>query len=357
MRVWLLISLIFISCISNIEEDMGLFEFQGSLPSQVESLGYFEDIYLRGQARVESRCRINNGVLEVLEVYTDKVLLSTYVTDTGDSTGEYIQFGMLYLHNRDDGAANGYGTKIIDITYPTVQPFAFSITGYEWFPYHGYKTMWSFDGNIPPINIDGTDYDLYADTLTWQTFNTINITQSNFAIKTIGAFSGTPDRVTDGIMEITTVLTITPQQLIQEIDFEVTQENIYNLGYTPMHAANGTNMKYLLVQNGNKVNLQQGVNETIYYDTDIYQFGYNSDNNYGCAVITDNSNMYWTLPTTPAERRLVCTDSGVKRKLYYVMMHNHTPALGSTYNTSTKYIWGKANGFMDIYNSAPVENP
>lgn len=354
MRLFIFIIIInLISCTDIINEDMRLLQSSLSKESS-SSIGYFEDMFLKNQNRIESRVRIVSGVLEILEVYTDKVLRTTYETDTRGSDGEYILFGELYLHERDDGHANGYGALVHAITNETVVPFAFIITGHEWAPHHGYKTMWSFDGNIPPINIDGTDYVLYTDTLAWQTFNKITITQDNFSIKTVGAFPGTPDRVTDGIMEYHTVLTITPQQMIQDVSFKVTQEEEYNIGYTPMWSVTDE-APYILVQNGNKVVVQEGQNETIHFDDDVYQFGYNTDSDYGCAAITDNSNAYWTLGT-PAPRRFVCTGSGTKRKLYFVMMANHTPSLNDTYSTATKYIWGKSNYFQTIYNSAPTEN-
>lgn len=349
-----LIILIFLLLGCNIEnEDMKM--FQASLPSK-QSLGYFEDIFLKNQDYVESRVRMVVGQLQTLDVYTDKVILATYELDTKSSDGEYIQFGRLSLRHRDDIA--GIGDHIIFLTTETVIPFAFKpvVTENAWIPWHSNKTAWSFDGNIPKFNIDGTEYELYTDTFDWKTFDLITVDQNIFGVVTLqGVEPVNPDRVIDGVMEVNTKLTITRQQLIQESTFKVTQQINYVIGYSPMWSVDGNAMKYKLLQNGNKF-LTPIEDGTQNFNDDIYSVGYNSDEDFGCAFISTDADGIWWVEGGKCDRYIIKSQGGTKQKMYYEMLRGSTPLLNSTYHNITKYIWGQSNNFQTIYDAAPIEN-
>ena len=105
----------------------------------------FEEMFQSDEDYEGSKFRITNGKIYIQELYTNHVLVSNLVTDTGDARGQYILYGVLSLYNRDDSKPNQLGSLVHELTKDTVFSFAFNPSNGDWIPFHGQFTCWSRD--------------------------------------------------------------------------------------------------------------------------------------------------------------------------------------------------------------------
>jgi hypothetical protein len=322
----------------------------------------FEEMFLSDTDYIESKCRIDNGVLWTHEIFTNHVLVGGYETDTHDSNGQYILYDSLSLYNRDDNESNGLGTLVSQLTKDTVVSFAFSPTGGDWIPFHGKQTCWSQTLVRPLVSIDGILYDLYGKNVVLQPFKKIVINQKSFGI--LDETSPYPPLIiptypTDSVLDIETQINITPRRMNLKQRFTQMKSQRYSIGYTNMWSPDSTYLKYQLLQNGDKFSMEKpgGNND---YQTSIHDFAFLDDNDFGCAVITNtNAGRKWNNDqVAKADRYLNTQPSNTsKKKIYFETLTGYTPSISDEYNVMLDYVFGYSPTFKSIWNSAPEHTP
>lgn len=351
---WVFIIILFISCNSE-NEDMKLIASNLKSETTDGSQGYFESMFLNNDNFVSQTVQFIVGEMRVYYWFTDKVIITTYETSTGDANGEFIQFGRASV--RESSGVGVIGAFLIYLSTDTVIPFAFKpiTSANEWIPYHGIKTTFAVSGTRALIYVDGVPYNI-TDIVAPIEFVEISINQHIYGLSTPGGVSiVNPDRA-DAVVELTSKMTIGKQQMRQEQSFKFTKGITWAIGYTPMWSADGNSMIYQLLNNGKKF-IFSGVNGQQDYNKDIYEFGFNSVLGYGGAVITKQGDDINYVDGSLCDRYVITSQDGSKAKLYFEVLRADTIPIGEIFTNDTKYIWGRADGFMDIYNNAETENP